>query len=198
MSTRQTDVKNRGGKSGARAGGSGAADRPFTIARVFGTPRETMFKAWTQREHLMRWFGPKGVTIPACTLDLRIGGVFHYCMQMPDGGAHWGKWTFREIVPPERLVFVVSFSDERGNAIRAPFNADWPLETLSTVTFAERAGKDGGTVVTVQWEPLKASEIERKTFADGHGSMQQGWNGTFEQLGRYVARPEAEERKDQA
>lgn len=172
----------RGGVASAAA-----SDRPFVITRVFNAPRDRVFQMWTQREHLMRWFGPKGVTIPRCSLDFRIGGVFHYCMQMANGSVHWGKWTFREIESLRRLVFVVSFADEAGNPVRAPFNADWPLETLSAVTFAEHAGKGGGTVVSVSWVPINASDTERKTFEAGHASMQGGWNGTCDQLADYLA-----------
>jgi uncharacterized protein YndB with AHSA1/START domain len=171
---------------GASRPAASSTDRPFVMARVFNVPRDLMFKVWTQREHLMRWFGPKGVTIPSCALDLRPGGVFHYAMRTPEGTVMWGRWVFRAIVPPEQLVFVVSFSDEAGGVTRAPFNADWPLETLSTVTFAEHAGKGGGTVVNVRWIPINASETERRAFEAGHGSMQQGWTGTLAQLADYL------------
>lgn len=162
-------------------------ERDLVITRVFAAPRDRVFSVWTQREHLVRWFGPKGVTIPSCTLQLHPGGVFHYAMRAADGSTMWGRWVFREIVPPERLVFIVSFSDETGGVTRAPFNADWPPEMLSTVTFAPHAGKGGGTVVMVRWEALNASEIERKMFAAGHAGMQQGWTGTFDQLAAYLA-----------
>lgn len=166
--------------------GNDQADRPFVITRVFDAPRELVWSAWTRQENLARWFGPKGVTIPHCRLDLRVGGVFHYCMRSPDGSEHWGRWVFREIVPPERLVFVVSFADASGNAVRAFFDESWPLEMLSTVTIAEHAGKGGGTVVTVKWEALNAGAGERQRFDAGHDSMRQGWTGTMEQLQEYL------------
>jgi uncharacterized protein YndB with AHSA1/START domain len=74
-------------------------------------------------------------------MDLNPGGRFHYCMKTPDGHAMWGRWTFLEILPPEKLVVVVSFSDAKGGVTRHPMSATWPLETLSTTTFTERAGK---------------------------------------------------------
>lgn len=166
---------------------AGATDRPFVITRVFNATRDLVWRAWTERDRLARWFGPKGVTIPSCALDLRPGGTFHYCMRTPDGNEHWGRWIFREIAAPDRLVFVVSFADSRGNTARNPWDSNWPMETLSTVTFAEHAGIGGGTVVTVEWTPINAAEVERKAFHDGHGSMQQGWSGTMDQLGAYVA-----------
>jgi uncharacterized protein YndB with AHSA1/START domain len=159
---------------------------PFVTTRVFDAPRELVWSAWTSPEHLPKWFGPKGVTIPRFTLDLRIGGTFHYCMRGPDGSELWGKWTFREIAAPDRLVFVLSFADAAGKPVRAPFAADWPLEMLSTITFAQHAGKGGGTVVSVRSEPINATAAERKTFDDGKPSMTQGWTGTLDQLAGHL------------
>jgi uncharacterized protein YndB with AHSA1/START domain len=167
--------------------GAGSTGRPFAITHVLHADRERLWQVWTEREALLRWFGPKGITIPRGTLDLRPGGVFHYCMRTPDGHEMWGKWIFREIHKPDRLVFVVSFSDENGSVTRAPFDGNWPLETLSTVSFAEHAGIGRGTVVTVEWSALNATAAEQKAFDAGHESMRQGWTGTFEQLAEYLA-----------
>ncbi len=161
------------------------ADAGFTITRTFDAPRYLVFKAWTETSHLTRWFGPKGFTTLSAKNDLRPGGVFHYQMRSPDGREMWGKWVYREIAPPERLAFVASFSDEAGNTTRAPFSADWPLEVLSTVTFAEHGGK---TTLTMRGVPLNATEAERRTFEAGHGSMQKGWTGTLDQLAEHLAR----------
>src|SRR5215468_2760397 len=87
------------------------SERAFVITRVFDAPLDLVFKAWTEAERLTHWWGPKGFKMLSCKLDLRPGGVFHYGMQAPNGAAMWGKWVFREIVAPKRLVFVVSFSD---------------------------------------------------------------------------------------
>ena len=155
----------------------------FVITRVFDAPRDLVFKVWTEPPHLMRWWGPKGFTMQKCDLDLRPGGTFHYGLKGPDGSDHWGKFVYREIVVPERLVFIVSFTDEDGNVVRHPWNPDWPLEILSTVTFA---AQDGRTKITVRWVPYKASDKERDTFRAGRESMQQGWTGTFDQLADYL------------
>lgn len=162
-------------------------DRPFVMTRVFRAPRALVWDAWTRREHLAHWMGPKGTTIARSSMDLRPGGLFHYGMQTPDGRLMWGKWVFREIVPPERLVVVVSFSDEHAGITRHPFAPDWPLETLSTMTFAEHAGIGGGTTVVLNWVPINATEKERQAFAAGHAGMEQGWGGTMEQLVAYLA-----------
>jgi uncharacterized protein YndB with AHSA1/START domain len=162
-----------------------ATNPQFSISRVFDAPREVIWKAFTERERLMQWWGPKGFTMEVAKLDLRPGGVFLYGMRSPGGQEMWGKFVYREIVPPERLVFVVSFTDEAGNLKRHPMSATWPLEVLSTMTLAER---DGKTTLTMSGVAINASEEERKTFEGGMDSMRQGFTGTFDQLAEYLAK----------
>ena len=162
-----------------------SAVREFVIARTFNVPREFMFKVWTNPEHMKLWWGPKGFTVVSYKMDLRPGGVYHYCIRSPDGHDMWGKFVYREIVKPERLVFVNSFSDEKGNITRHPMSPTWPLEMLSTITFTEQAGV---TTVTVRWVPVKATEEEHQTFEAGFESMQKGWTGTMDQLAEYLAK----------
>jgi len=128
--------------------------------------------------------GPKGFTMGVYKLDLRPGGVFHYSMRTPDGRELWGRFVYREIVKPERIVFINSFADEKGNVLRNPWNADWPLEVLNTQTFAEH---DGKTTLALRGGPINATETERKTFEAGFESMQQGFTGTLDQLAEYLA-----------
>src|SRR5215471_11703282 len=99
----------------------------FIITRVFDAPRELVWQAHTELEHLKHWWGPKGFTWMGGKIDLRPGGVFHYGLRSPDGQAMWGKFIFREIVAPERLVFIVSFSDEKEGVTHHPLSPTWPL-----------------------------------------------------------------------
>ncbi|MEO8333302.1 MAG: SRPBCC family protein [Gallionella sp.] len=156
----------------------------FVISRTFDAPRQLVWKAWTEEKHLKNWFGPKGVTISVSEMDLRPGGSFHYCMKLPDGKEMWGKWFFREIVAPERLVMINCFSDAKGGITRHPMSATWPLETFSTTTFTEH---DCKTTLTLRWSAYNATEEERHTFDTSHASMTQGWTGTMDQLENYLA-----------
>jgi uncharacterized protein YndB with AHSA1/START domain len=162
-----------------------SAKETFRISRSFDAPRELVFKAWTEADRLVQWWGPKGMTVDVHQLDLRAGGTFFYSMQTPDGKSMWGKFVYREIVAPERIVFVVSFTDEKGNPIRHPMSATWPLEVLSTLTLTE---EDGKTVLKMEGVPINATEEERKTFEDGHAGMQHGWSGTMEELAAFLAK----------
>lgn len=157
----------------------------FTVTRSFDAPRDLVYRVWTEQEHLGRWMSPAGLTPLESALDLRPGGLFHYGMKTPDGAEMWGKWVFREVVPPERLVFVQSFSDREGGLTRHPMAAEWPMEVLSTVTFEDEGGR---TLLTLTGTPLNASEAERQTFEGALGGMNQGWAGTFAQLDAHLAR----------
>lgn len=163
---------------------SAGQSRPFVISRTFDAPRELVWKAWTERDRLMRWFGPKGFTMTAANLDFRPGGVFHYCLRSPDGKEMWGRFVYREIVAPERIVLVNSFSDPKGGITTHPFSPTWPRETLSTTTLTEIGGR---TTVTIVWEPINATDAERQTFDTNREGMTMGWGGTFDQLAAYLA-----------
>ncbi len=87
------------------AGSSTAAsEREVVITRIFDAPRELVFKAWTDPEHLAKWYGPKDFTATVIESDVRTGGSYHFHMRGPNYDDHW-RGVYREVVPPERLVF---------------------------------------------------------------------------------------------
>jgi uncharacterized protein YndB with AHSA1/START domain len=159
-------------------------ERELVITRVFDAPRELVWQAFTEADRLARWWGPTGFAMLVSRLDLRPGGVFHYSMRSPDGRVMWGRFVYREIAAPERLVFVNSFSDDEGNVIRSPFSPTWPLEVLNTLTLSETGGR---TTVTLRGGPINSTEEERETFWNAQDSLRQGFAGTFDQLAAYLA-----------
>lgn len=165
---------------------------PFIIERRFFAPRELVYAALTEAKHLAVWMSPPGMEISHCTVDARVGGAFHYAMKpscAPDAPVMWGKWTFRELTPPERIVVIVQFSDADGGVTRHPMAAEWPLYTLSTTTLSE---VDGGTLMHLEWRALDASEAEEAVFDASHASMSQGWGGTMDGLDKYLMQLQAE------
>jgi uncharacterized protein YndB with AHSA1/START domain len=160
-------------------------DKPFIISRTYDAPRQLVFDCFTKPEHMRNWWGPKGVNIVKSSMDLRVGGTYHYGMQAGDAPVTWGRQVFREITPPSRIVLINSFSDEAGGLTRHPGAPDWPMEMLSTFTFEETA--PGKTTLTIRWEPMdNATGAERATFLAGFASMTMGWTGTLDQLGGYL------------
>jgi uncharacterized protein YndB with AHSA1/START domain len=91
----------------------------MVVTRVFDAPRELVWKAWTDPKYVMQWWGPKGFTAPVCKMDFRVGGKFLYCMRMPDGQEFWNGGEYHEIVPQEKIVSSMYFSDSEGNKVEA-------------------------------------------------------------------------------
>ncbi len=168
---------------------AGSADGGFVTSRVFDAPRSVVWTAFTDSERMKQWWGPKGFTVIAATMDLRPGGRYHYGLRSPDGAEMWGKFVFRQIVPLERIEFINSFSDKSGGTTRHPMHMTWPLEMLSVFTF-EEVPRDK-TRFTLNWSPWNATAEEQKTFNEGHQSMLTGWGGTLDQLAAYLAREQA-------
>jgi uncharacterized protein YndB with AHSA1/START domain len=150
------------------------ATHELVITRIFDAPRELVWKAWTEPEHLMRWWGPKNFTSPTCKIDLRVGGKYLYCMRSPEGQEFWSTGIYREIVPPERLVVTDSFADKDGNVVPASdygLGDDFPLELQVTVTFEEHQGK---TKMTLRHAGIPAGQIREMT--------ETGWNESFDKF----------------
>lgn len=148
-------------------------ERELEITRVLEAPRELVWRAWTEAELFRRWFGPKGFTIPHCTIDLRVGGKYLFCMRSPEWQDFWGTGTYREIRPLERLVNTDSFADAQGKVVPA---TDYgmeglPLEMLVTVTLEGQGNK---TKMTVRHDGLPAG-----AHREGAG---EGWRQSFEKL----------------
>ena len=89
----------------------------MVITRVFDAPRELVWKAWTEPEYVMQWWGPKGWTSPACEIDFRGGGRYLCCMRSPDGYEGWTAGEYRQIVPYEKIVSTMYFADSKGNRV---------------------------------------------------------------------------------
>lgn len=143
-----------------------ASELELTITRMLDAPRALVFKVWTQPEHVVRWWGPKGFTLPSYKADFRPGGAYRYLMRSPEGTDHRLVGMFREIVAPERLVFTFAWEDEEGKL--GP-------ETLVTVTLEEQGAK---TKLT-----LHQAVFESVTARDSHN---QGWSETLDRLAAYV------------
>lgn len=95
--------------------------REFILEKTFDAPRELVFKAFTEAEHLKHWWGPRGWSMPHCTVDLRPEGVWHYCMKCEDpnqgdfyGMESWGKGVYGTINAPAGLTYTDYFSDAEG------------------------------------------------------------------------------------
>jgi uncharacterized protein YndB with AHSA1/START domain len=135
------------------------------LTRVFDAPRELVWKGWTDPKHLMQWFGPDGFTNPVCEVDLRPGGEWRHVMRGPDGTDYPMFIIFREVVIPDRLVFL-SYVPDRENPL---------FEILNIVTFTEQ---DGKTKFTLEARILKSTPEAAPMLA----GMEVGWSQSLEHL----------------
>lgn len=123
----------------------------MTITRTIAASRDLVFRMWTRPELLQRWYAPRRCQLETLSFDFRIGGTWGYRIREPNGeGCGLCTAVFEEIRAPERIVYTLFFSDERGAFVTAKSvgaDPEWPDRTTVTVTFVEHEGK---TTMTLQ------------------------------------------------
>jgi uncharacterized protein YndB with AHSA1/START domain len=87
------------------------SDREITITRLFDAPRKPVFDAMTIPEHVRRWWGilDDRYSVTVCEIDLRVGGAWRFVGRGPEGQVPAFYGVYREIAPPERLVYTEIF-----------------------------------------------------------------------------------------
>jgi len=143
------------------------ADLELIITRIFDAPRYLVFKAWSEPDRAMRWWGPQGFTTAHCEMDVHPGGAYRVCMRSPEGTEHWQRGVCREVVEPERLVFTFAWEDAEGRPGH---------ETIVTVSFAEYGLKTRLTLNQAVFETVTARDLH-----------QGGWASALDCLADYLA-----------
>ena len=135
------------------------------LTRTFAAPRKSVFGAWTDPEALKRWFGPVGYSTPSAEVDLRVGGQYRLGMRkLPDGDIFYLTGAYREVRPPEKLVYTWRWESEPELG-----------ETIVTVEFRDL----GNATEVVLTQELFPTEKAR----DDHDK---GWNSCLDRLAQAV------------
>lgn len=144
------------------------SDRELMVSRLIEGPRDVVFEAFTEVQHLSRWWGPDGFTTTTRTFEFSEGGVWEFTMHGPDGTDYpnWIQWM--EIRPPEVIV------------LRHGEGPDDPEQFSSTFIFEERTD---GTRVTLRSE-FKTKAL-RDRAAEEYGAIE-GANQTLDSLATYL------------
>jgi uncharacterized protein YndB with AHSA1/START domain len=151
----------------------------MVVTRIFDAPRALVWKAWTDPQYVMQWWGPKGFTAPFCKIDFRVGGKFLYCMKSPDGQEFWNGGEYHEIVLNEKIVYSLYFADSKGNKVEA---AQYGIE--------HQAIDDARDVVIFEDfgnGQTKLTMIGNETMEEAKNSGQlEGWNEILEKLAAVI------------
>lgn len=149
--------------------------RELVLTRTFDAPRELVFAAYSSCEHLRNWWGPRSWPMAECSMDFRVGGVWHYCLRGPnEGDESWGRAVFTEIVEPERIAYTDAFSDADGAV-----NEEMPI-TEGSVDLEDVAGRTRLTMRAVY-----PSADELKAVLDM--GMEAGITETLDRLDEHLA-----------
>ncbi|MBZ0130763.1 MAG: SRPBCC domain-containing protein [Rhodobacteraceae bacterium] len=159
-------------------------DPVLRLTRDFAASQDRLWSAWTDPAALTDWFTPEGATATLLRHELRPGGMLLSRLDMPGADPSYSRFVYREVAPNRRLSWLHGFGDAEGNPKRHPMAADFPLLLVSTLVFAP---KDGGTAMTLTWQPHQASADEVHFFAQNLDGMRAGWAGPLDQLARYLA-----------
>ena len=152
----------------------------MTVTRVFDAPRELVWKAWTDPQYVAKWWGPQGCTAPVVNMDFREGGKALLCMKMPDGQEFWNGVDYIEIVPMEKIVSSMYFSNAKGEKVD-PSELGFEHEVVEgayDVTLFEDLG-DGKTKLTfIGNEPMKDA---------AESGQLEGWKQILDKVAGVVA-----------
>ena len=144
-------------------------DLVLVVTRIFDAARELVFKIFTDPKHLARFWGPTGFTSNVREMDPRPGGAFCIDMRGPDGGICPCKGVYREVVEPERIVYIGEPDGGHG------CGGGLPPRALVTISFA---GHDGKTTVTID------TRFEAAADRDAAVKMgfKSGWASSLDRL----------------
>ncbi len=154
------------------------------IVRTFSAPKVLVFDAFATAEAFAEWWGPVGMPVSVLDFDFKQGGKVHYKME-GNGQTMWGVFNYKNIVRPDLLEFVSSFSDESGNICKSPFPIEFPLEIFNQLTLEEN---NGITTITLTGHPINATAEQEATYYSMIENMNQGFAGTFDQLETYLTK----------
>ena len=141
--------------------------RILTIKRTFNVPRKLVWEAWIKPEHIVQWWGPKGMQIKVIEHDFKVGGKWKYVMPMPDGSEFISDGVYSEIVEPEKIVTSANFK---------PMTAGVEIRAF----FQENGDKTNFTFSVVHPTEEYCRQQEKMGFYNG-------WGSTFDRLETFVS-----------
>ena len=140
--------------------------RMLTLKRTFSVPRKLVWEAWTKPEHIVQWWGPKGMQIKVIEHEFKVGGKWKFTMPMPDGNEFISDGVYSEIVEPEKIVTSANFK---------PMTEGVILQVL----FEENGDKTDFTFSVIHPTEEYCKQQEKMGFYNG-------WGSAFDRLENFV------------
>ena len=132
-------------------------NRTLTIKKTFNPYDKLVWDAWTQPEHILKWWAPNGMDIKVIEHEFKVGGKWKYAMPMPDGKDFISEGTYKEIIYLEKIVTSADFK---------PMNEGVELQTL----FEAYGDKTKFTFNVIHATPEYCKQQEEMGFYNGWGS----------------------------
>jgi uncharacterized protein YndB with AHSA1/START domain len=137
-------------------------EKNLEMVEIFNASPERVFKAWTDKNDFISWYGPEGFTVSFCEMDVRVGGAWRACIKSPTGEEYCMQGNYIEITQPSKLVFTY----EDGSGKSQPGDA-----TIFTITFFKKGQQ-------TEMRFLQTN-FPSKELRDAHFG---GWSGAFDCL----------------
>ncbi len=148
-------------------------DATLVLRRLLNAPQERAFKAWTSPEHIQQWMRPEpGMIVPLVRMDLHVGGKFRIQMKNPDGEYFTAVGEFREVMPPERLVYTWDWEKDGGGT---EFGEVEGKTSLITVEFLKRGEQTEFVMTHTRFATVKSR--------DGHA---EGWTRAVDSFAKFL------------
>jgi uncharacterized protein YndB with AHSA1/START domain len=157
------------------------SDREIIITRVFDAPRELVWEAWTNPQHVSKWWGPEGFTTTIEEMNVKPGGTWKHVMRGPDGTEYPNKSIFIEVVKPERIVYNHGGEKKGGAAVQ--FVATWTFERV----------EESKTRLTLHF--VFPSAEARDTVVREFGAVE-GGKQTLERLAGHLAKMRSDAQRE--
>ena len=141
--------------------------RTLTLKRTFQAPIELVWEAWTKPEHLVDWWGPKGMKVNVIQHEFKVGGKWKYTMLMPDGNEFISEGVYSEIVEPNKIVTSANFK---------PMTDGVVLHVL----FEKKGDQTNFTFSVIHPTEEYCKQQEKMGFYNG-------WGSAFDRLEKFVS-----------
>ncbi len=134
--------------------------KDLVMSRVFNATVEQVWKAWSDPQDVMRWWGPTGFTCPLVKIDFREGGTSLLAMRPPKEFGDqdlYSTWMYQKIVPIEQIEYIHNLADQDGQKIdpvTINMPADFPQNQLHTITFKVLGANETELTVTEHGWPV--------------------------------------------